>query len=213
MSDKAESEFVSEAECSVCGDLNPDERISIRNDIKLPLRQPICEQCAEAFWTNIIASLPKTEKDRLLNRDLRKVAEDFLLEKASLIDFMTSFRKLMPEAMPEELQKIVHALLKERQAKKSAEAQEESERYWMEERERIREQLYADLRSRTSVLGGPPDYPNLRNKDGEPTLEQWRTGYINLKHREQEWLFWLKTGIALAILSTVLLALKRVFGW
>jgi hypothetical protein len=69
MSDEIEP--VSEANCVLCLNLDPAQRTAMRADLlEIPLRDidHICEQCLEAFWTNLQASFPKTEEERLRRR-------------------------------------------------------------------------------------------------------------------------------------------------
>jgi hypothetical protein len=35
---------------------------------KIPLREPVCDQCMEAFSANLLASFPKTEEERVRRR-------------------------------------------------------------------------------------------------------------------------------------------------
>ena len=45
---------ISEDECAVCGHLPGADRPAMRELLtEIPLRQPICDQCLAAFWTNI----------------------------------------------------------------------------------------------------------------------------------------------------------------
>jgi hypothetical protein len=62
---------VSEADCVLCRDLDPARRAAMRADlIEIPLADidNICEPCLEAFWTNLQASFPKTEEERVRRR-------------------------------------------------------------------------------------------------------------------------------------------------
>lgn len=93
MSNEAEREFVSEAECSVCRDLDPDERLAMRADlIQIPLREPICERCMEAFWTNLCAGLPKTEEERLqrqAERAARGMSENVPIQRGVRVSLLS----------------------------------------------------------------------------------------------------------------------------
>jgi hypothetical protein len=63
---------VAEADCVLCRDLDPAARSTMRADLlELPLRDidNICEACLGAFWTNLQASFPKTEEERLRRRE------------------------------------------------------------------------------------------------------------------------------------------------
>jgi hypothetical protein len=65
---------VSEADCVLCRDLDPEQRRVMRADLlEIQLRDVdhICEQCLGAFWTNLQASFPKTEEGRLRRRKER----------------------------------------------------------------------------------------------------------------------------------------------
>jgi hypothetical protein len=45
-----ETELVSEANCVLCRDLEPDERITMRADLlEVPLCEPVCEKCLRAW--------------------------------------------------------------------------------------------------------------------------------------------------------------------
>ena len=66
-----ETAHVTEADCILCRDLNPDKRRAMRTDLlELQLRDidSICEGCLGAFWTNLQASFPKTEEERMRRR-------------------------------------------------------------------------------------------------------------------------------------------------
>jgi hypothetical protein len=66
-----EPEFVAEANCVLCRDLDAAQRAAMRADlVEIPLRDidHICEPCLEAFCTNLQASFPKTEEERLRRR-------------------------------------------------------------------------------------------------------------------------------------------------
>jgi hypothetical protein len=63
MSDMSES--ITEADCVLCCDLDPVAKAAMRADlIKIPLREPVCDPCVEAFSANLFASFPKTEEER-----------------------------------------------------------------------------------------------------------------------------------------------------
>ena len=58
-------------ECVLCHALDPDQRQSMRADLlEVQLRDidHICEGCLGAFWTNLQASFPKTEEERMRRR-------------------------------------------------------------------------------------------------------------------------------------------------
>jgi hypothetical protein len=43
-----------EADCAVCGQWHPAIRLAMRDLIdRIRLREPICDECLMAFWTNI----------------------------------------------------------------------------------------------------------------------------------------------------------------
>ncbi len=71
-----EPEFVPEADCVLCRDLDPVKRMALRADLLvIPLGDIdyICEPCTEAFTANLFASFPKTEEERLRRRaDLKR---------------------------------------------------------------------------------------------------------------------------------------------
>jgi hypothetical protein len=61
-----ETQPVSEADCVPCRDLDPGQRAATRADLlEIPLHEPVCGRCVEAFWINLCASFPKTEEERL----------------------------------------------------------------------------------------------------------------------------------------------------
>jgi hypothetical protein len=63
-------ETVAEADCVLCRDLDPAQRAAMRADlIVIPLREPVCDQCLEAFAANLFAGFPKTEEERLRRRE------------------------------------------------------------------------------------------------------------------------------------------------
>jgi hypothetical protein len=64
-----ETEFVTEADCVPCRDLDPAQRTAMRADlIVIPLREPLCDQCVEAFAANLFANFPKTEEEKMRRR-------------------------------------------------------------------------------------------------------------------------------------------------
>jgi hypothetical protein len=49
-----ETELVSEADCVLCRDLDPDQRLLMRADLlEIPLREPVCDQCLRAWAVNL----------------------------------------------------------------------------------------------------------------------------------------------------------------
>jgi hypothetical protein len=69
-----EPEPVTETDCVLCRDLDPVQRAAMRADlleIQLSAIDNICEPCLGAFWTNLQASFPKTEEERLRRREER----------------------------------------------------------------------------------------------------------------------------------------------
>jgi hypothetical protein len=68
---------VPEADCVLCRDLGPTQRAAMRADLlEIPLRDidNICEPCLGAFWTNLQASFPKTEEEKMRRRaELKRV--------------------------------------------------------------------------------------------------------------------------------------------
>jgi hypothetical protein len=59
-----------EANCVLCHDLDPTQRSSMRADlIVIPLREPVCDGCIEAFTANLFASFPKTEEEKMRRRE------------------------------------------------------------------------------------------------------------------------------------------------
>jgi hypothetical protein len=51
-----DEEFVSEAECAVCAQWPSALRLAMRCAVNvLPLKEPVCGGCLQAFWTNITA--------------------------------------------------------------------------------------------------------------------------------------------------------------
>lgn len=71
-------EHVTEADCVLCRDLDPGQRLAMRSDlIVIPLREPVCDWCTLAFWANILANAPKTEEERLRRREeMARTAND-----------------------------------------------------------------------------------------------------------------------------------------
>ncbi len=62
-------EHVTEADCVLCRDLNPDQRIAMRAGLlHIPLFEPVCPECTLAFWENVIVNNPQTEEERLRRR-------------------------------------------------------------------------------------------------------------------------------------------------
>jgi hypothetical protein len=58
-------ETIAEADCVLCRHLNPAQRAAMRADLLvIPLRDPVCDQCMEAFTANLFAGFPKTEEGR-----------------------------------------------------------------------------------------------------------------------------------------------------
>ena len=63
-------EMVSEANCVQCRGLDPAQRLALRVDlIVIPLREPVCDQCMEAFTAKLFANLPKTEEEKMRRRE------------------------------------------------------------------------------------------------------------------------------------------------
>jgi hypothetical protein len=63
-------ETVSEADCTLCRDLNPVQRSAMRAKlIVIPLRDPVCDGCVEAFAANLFAGFPKTEEEKMRRRE------------------------------------------------------------------------------------------------------------------------------------------------
>jgi hypothetical protein len=64
-----ETERVTEADCVLCRYLTADQRLTMRADlIEIPLREPVCDQCMDAFAANLFASFPTTEEERMRRR-------------------------------------------------------------------------------------------------------------------------------------------------
>jgi hypothetical protein len=54
---------LAEADCALCRDLDPNQRLAMRADLLvIPLRDPVCDGCVEAFTANLFASFRKTAK-------------------------------------------------------------------------------------------------------------------------------------------------------
>jgi hypothetical protein len=67
-----ETEHVTEADCALCRHLNPAQRATMRADlIVIPLREPVCDACVEAFTANLFAGFPKTEEEKMRRREDR----------------------------------------------------------------------------------------------------------------------------------------------
>jgi hypothetical protein len=65
-----ETEHVTEPNCTLCRDLNPAQRSAMRAQlIVIPLRDPVCDGCVEAFTTNLFAGFPKTEEEKMRRRE------------------------------------------------------------------------------------------------------------------------------------------------
>jgi hypothetical protein len=61
---------IAEADCVLCRDLDPAQRVAMRADlIVIPLREPLCDQCVEAFTANLFAGFPKTEEEVMRRRE------------------------------------------------------------------------------------------------------------------------------------------------
>jgi hypothetical protein len=59
-----------EGECVLCSGLSRDQRQAMRADLLvIPLREPVCDQCVEAFTANLFASFPKTEEEKMRRRE------------------------------------------------------------------------------------------------------------------------------------------------
>jgi hypothetical protein len=62
-------EAVSGADCVLCRQLGPSQRAAMRADLlQIPLNEPVCDHCTEAFCANLFARIPKTEEERLRRR-------------------------------------------------------------------------------------------------------------------------------------------------
>jgi hypothetical protein len=61
---------IAEANCALCGHLNPAQRLAMRADLLvIPLRDPVCDGCVEAFTANLFANFPKTEEEKMRRRE------------------------------------------------------------------------------------------------------------------------------------------------
>ena len=62
---------VTEANCVLCRDLDPDQRVAMRADLlEVPLPvDNVCDSCMEAFTANLFASFPKTEEEKMRRRE------------------------------------------------------------------------------------------------------------------------------------------------
>ena len=65
------TEHVTDADCVLCRDLDPDQRRAMRADLlEVPLPvDNICDGCMEAFTAKLFASFPKTEEERMRRRE------------------------------------------------------------------------------------------------------------------------------------------------
>ena len=65
------TEHVTDADCVLCRDLDPDQRRAMRADLlEVPLPvDNICDGCMEAFTAKFFASFPKTEEERMRRRE------------------------------------------------------------------------------------------------------------------------------------------------
>jgi hypothetical protein len=65
-----ETEAVSEADCILSRHLDPAQRLAMRAQlIVIPLRDPVCDGCVEAFTANLFANFPKTEEEKMRRRE------------------------------------------------------------------------------------------------------------------------------------------------
>jgi hypothetical protein len=65
-----ETEHVTETDCVLCRHLNPAQRSAVRSElIVIPLRDPVCDGCVEAFTANLFAGFPKTEEEKMRRRE------------------------------------------------------------------------------------------------------------------------------------------------
>jgi hypothetical protein len=63
-------ETIAEADCVLYRHLNPAQRAAMRADLLvIPLRDPVCDQCVEAFTANLFAGFPKTEEEKMRRRE------------------------------------------------------------------------------------------------------------------------------------------------
>jgi hypothetical protein len=61
---------IPESDCTLCRHLNPAQRAAMRAQlIVIPLRDPVCDACVEAFTTNLFAGFPKTEEEKMRRRE------------------------------------------------------------------------------------------------------------------------------------------------
>jgi hypothetical protein len=61
---------VPEADCALCRDLDPAQRAAMRAQlIVIPLRDPVCDGCVEAFTAKLFAGFPKTEEEKMRRRE------------------------------------------------------------------------------------------------------------------------------------------------
>ena len=64
-----ETEHVTEPDCALCHSLNPAQRTAMRAQlVVIPLREPVCDGCVEAFTANLFAGFPKTEEEKMRRR-------------------------------------------------------------------------------------------------------------------------------------------------
>jgi hypothetical protein len=65
-------ESVPEADCALCGHLDPVQRLALRADLLvIPLRDPVCDRCVEAFTANLFSNFPRTEEEKMRRREER----------------------------------------------------------------------------------------------------------------------------------------------
>jgi hypothetical protein len=61
---------IAEADCALCRHLDPAQRSAMRAQlIVIPLRDPVCDGCVEAFTANLFANFPKTEEEKMRRRE------------------------------------------------------------------------------------------------------------------------------------------------
>jgi hypothetical protein len=72
-------ETIAETDCALCRHLNPAQRSAMRAQlIVIPLREPVCDGCVEAFTANLFAGFPKTEEEKMRRREERaRTANDY----------------------------------------------------------------------------------------------------------------------------------------
>jgi hypothetical protein len=59
-----------EADCALCGHLDPAQLAAMRAQlIVIPLRDPVCDGCVEAFTANLFANFPKTKEEKMRRRE------------------------------------------------------------------------------------------------------------------------------------------------